>query len=217
MPVTREAVAEAMKKLREAIQKRNFKQSIDVAFAVKGLDPKKPESRITLDVTLPHGTGKERRVLVIADGELARLAREAGADIVIGREDLEALQGNKKEVKKLAEKFDASIAQADLMVLIGKVLGPVLGPRGKMPKPIPASANPAPIIARLRKTITLANRGQLNFQCKVGDETMPDEKLVENIIAVAEALESKLSSIGGEIRHMWLKTTMGKPIKVGVE
>ncbi|MFN4133037.1 MAG: 50S ribosomal protein L1 [Candidatus Hadarchaeales archaeon] len=217
MPISREAVAEAVKKLRETAQKRNFKQSVDVAFAVKGLDPKKPESRVTLDIALPNGAGKDRRVLVIADGELARLAREAGADIVIGRENLEELQGNKKGVKKLAEKFDVSVAQSDLMVMVGKVLGPVLGPRGKMPKPIPASANPAPIIARLRKTVTLMNRGQSNFQCRVGDETLPDEKLVENIMAVVEALESKLSSIDGEITRAWLKTTMSRPIKVEVE
>jgi len=216
MTVDKDALIKAVKKAKEKKGNRKFKQSFDITVAVEGLNPKKPESRITLDVTLPHVPGRPQKILFFADGELARRAREAGADMVIGKKEIQALEGNKKEIKKLLEEYDLTVAQADLMVVIGKVLGPVLGPRGKMPRPVPPTADPAPLIERLRRTIRVTNKGQLSFNAKIGDESMEDEKIAENAMAVIEEIEKKISDVGGKLKSVYLKTTMGKPVKVAV-
>jgi len=216
MPVTAESLLKAVKQMREGSPERKFKQGVDITFTLAGIDPKKPEGRMSEDVVLPHGAGKLKKILFFADGELIRLARDAGADAVMGRADIEALQGNKKKIKKLIDGYDFTAAQSDFMVLIGKTLGPVLGPRGKMPKPVPTNANPKPVIERLRKTVRVANKAQLAFHAQIGREEMPDEQLVENARAVVEAIEKKVSDAGGRIKAVYLKTTMGKPVKVGV-
>lgn len=110
----------AVKMARAASPKRNFSQSFEIQIALKEIDPKKPEGKIAEEVVLPHYPGEPKRVVVFADGELARRAREAGAVRVLGREEITKLQKDRKQVKKLAEEFDFSIAQADLMILIGK-------------------------------------------------------------------------------------------------
>lgn len=216
MTVSKEALVQAIRQAKEQSKPRNFEQSMELLIALEGLDPKKPESRITLDVVLPHGLGKPNRVFVFADGELARLAREGGADRVMGKGEIQRLQGQRKEIKKIAEQFDMCLAQADLMVLIGKVFGPVLGPRGKMPRPIPATANPVPIIERLRRTVRLMNKGQLCLNTKIGSEKMDEGQLAENALAVLEEVDRKLSDLGGRIKTVYVKTTMGKPVKIGM-
>lgn len=216
MTVDRKELLEAIAKAKQNKGERKFKQSFDVSIAVEGLNPKKPESRITVDVTLPHVPGKPQKILFFADGELARRAREAGADMIISREEIQRLEGNKKEIKKLVDGYDVTVAQADLMVLVGKILGPVLGPRGKMPRPIPATADPAPLIEKLRRTIRVMNKGHLCFHAKVGDETMDDGEIADNVMMVVEEVEKKVLDAGGRLKAIYLKTTMGKPAKVVV-
>lgn len=216
MPVPTENILKAIKQMREVTQKRKFGQSVDIIVVFEGIDPKKPEGRFSEDVMVPHHVGEPKKILVFADGELARRAREAGADLVLGRDDIEALARDRKKVKKLASEYDFFVAQADYMVLIGKSLGAVLGPRGKMPKPVPAVADPKPIIDRLRKTVRLVTKDQLAVQVKIGQESMSDEHLAENARAVLDAVEHKLGESGGEIKEILVKTTMGKPVKVEV-
>jgi large subunit ribosomal protein L1 len=217
MTVDKKTLLEAVRKAKEASGERRLKQSFEISIAVEGLNPKKPESRVTVEVTLPHVPGRPQRILFFADGELAKRARDGGADIVIGREEIQRLEGNKKEIKKLVEKCDLTVAQAELMVLVGKIFGPVLGPRGKMPRPVPSTADPVPLIEKLRRTVRIMNRGQLCFQTRIGDETMKDEELVENAATVVEEIERKMTEIGGKIKAVYLKTTMGKPAKVVVK
>jgi large subunit ribosomal protein L1 len=214
MVLSKEAILNGIKQMREQGKKRKFEQSVDFSVTIKGLDPKKPESRVSVEVTLPHGVGEPKRILVFGEGELARLARNAGADLVMNRAEVEALKGNKKKIKKLAEGYDFTMAQTDYMVLIGKVFGPVFGPRGMMPKPIPPTANPAPLLERLRKTVRLTARSQLGLHTKIGKESMTNDQLAENAVAVLEGVDRKVTGIGGEIKAVYLKTTMGKPIKL---
>lgn len=216
MPVSIENMLKAIKQMREAGQRRKFEQSVDLVVVLEGVDPKKPEGRITEDVLLPHQVGKPKKILVFADGELARRARDAGADLVLTRDDVEALGREKKKAKKLADEYDFLIAQADFMVLIGKTLGAVLGPRGKMPKPIPSTADPRAIIERMKKTVRLVTKDQAALQVKIGLEGMSDEQLAENARAVLDAIEHKLGEGAGSIREVQIKTTMGKPVKVEV-
>lgn len=216
MPVAVEKLMAAIKQAREAGPKRKFVQSVDMSITLEGIDPKKPEGRIMEDVVLPNQFGEPKKVLVFADGELARRARDAGADRVLGRGDIEALGQDRRRVRKLEAEFDFCIAQADLMVLVGKALGPVLGPKGKMPKPIPPTANPGPIIERLRRTLRLTAKDQAALHAKIGVESMSDEQLAANARVVLEAIEHKLAGHGGSIDKVKIKTTMGKPVKVEV-
>lgn len=214
MTATTEQMLKAIKQMREASPKRKFEQSIDMFVTLGGIDMKKPEGRITDDVVLPHLIGGPKKVLVFADGELARRARDSGADLVLGKDDVESLGRDRKRAKKLAAEYDFSLAQADFMVLLGKTLGPVLGPKGKMPKPVPTTANPAPMIERMKKTLRLLTRDQAVLNAKIGVESMSDEQIAANAKAVLEAIEHKLGERGGEISAIKIKTTMGKPVKL---
>ncbi|MEM3421368.1 MAG: 50S ribosomal protein L1 [Candidatus Hadarchaeum sp.] len=207
----------AVQMARSASPKRKFSQSFEIQIALKDIDPKKPEGKIVEEVVLPHYPGEPKKVIVFADGELARRAREAGAVRVLGREEISELQKDRKQVKKLAESFDFSIAQADLMILIGKALGPVLGTRGKMPKPIPPTADPAPIIERLKKSVRIATKEQLAINAKIGVESMSDEDIAANAKAVLEAVERKLGGDLSKISSVKIKTTMGKPVELEVQ
>ena len=153
-------ILEAVKKAKEQTKPRNFTQSVDVIITIKDLDVKKPENRFDEEVVLPNGRGKEVKIAFIADGDLAVQAKDAGANLVIKKPELEELGKNRKDAKKLANKHDFFVAQADMMPLVGRFLGPVLGPRKKMPKPVPASAKAEPILERLRDTIKVRIKDQ---------------------------------------------------------
>ncbi|MBI4812918.1 MAG: 50S ribosomal protein L1, partial [Methanobacterium sp.] len=135
----KQEILEAVKKAKEESQPRNFTQSVDVVITIKDLDVKKPENRIDEEVLLPNGRGKDVKIAFIADGELALQAKNAGADMVINKGELEEMGKDRKEAKKIANRLDFFVAQADMMPLVGRFLGPVLGPRKKMPKPVPAT------------------------------------------------------------------------------
>jgi len=207
----------AVKRAKEVSQQRKFRQSVEITIVLKDIDPKKPEGKISEEVVLPHYPGEPKKVVVFADGELARKAREAGAAQLIGRAEIEELQKDRKRAKKLAENFDFSIAQADYMVLIGKALGPVFGTRGKMPKPITPTADPAPLIERLKRSVRIANKEQLALNAKIGVESMSDEQLAANAKAILDAVERKLGGDLTKVSSVRIKTTMGKPVEVEVQ
>ncbi|MGB4362801.1 MAG: 50S ribosomal protein L1 [Methanothermobacter tenebrarum] len=210
----KQEILEAVKKAKEQSKPRNFTQSIDIVINIKDLDVNKPENRFEEEVSLPHGRGKEVKIAVIADGELALQAKKAGADLVITRDDLEELGKNRKKAKRLANEYEFFIAQADLMPLVGQFLGPVLGPRKKMPKPIPATANPAPLIKKLRDTVRVRVKDQPLIHTTVGTEKMDEEKITENIESILDVLDRNLEKGRKQVKSMYIKTTMGPAVKV---
>jgi large subunit ribosomal protein L1 len=207
-------IEEAVKKVLEESKPRNFTQSIDVVITINDLDINKPENRLDEEVLLPNGRGKDVTVAFIAEGELAYQAEQAGADIVINKERLEELGKNRPEAKKLANTYDFFVAQADLMPTVGRFLGPVLGPRKKMPKPIPASANPEVILGRLKSTVKIRVKDQPLIQSIVGSESMTAAEIAENIDAVMDVLDRNLEQGSKQIKAMYLKTTMGPVTRV---
>jgi large subunit ribosomal protein L1 len=185
-----------------------------VVITINDLDVNKPENRLDEEVLLPNGRGKDVTVAFIAEGELAYQAEQAGANIVINKERLEELGKNRAEAKKLANTYDFFVAQADLMPTVGRFLGPVLGPRKKMPKPIPASANPEVILGRLKSTVKIRVKDQPLIQSIVGSEDMAAAEIAENIDAVMDVLDRNLEQGSKQIKAMYLKTTMGPVTKV---
>jgi len=216
MPLNMKNILAAVKEVKSKSKERKFSQSIDLAINLQNIDMKKPEGRIQERIELPHSVGKELKVCVIATGEMAFKAEKAGASLVIERVALEALVADKKKQKDIAKEYDLFIAEAPLMPLVGKSLGASLGPRGKMPTPVPPNANIEEQIEKHRKMVFVRMRGQPVLQCRVGNEEMKDEEIAENVQAVVRRIEGKLKRGIKNFRSVYLKTSMGSAVKVAL-
>lgn len=216
MSLETKKLIDSVKEAKAKAEKRKFVQSIELVINLREVDMKKPESKIQELIELPHPVGKQSKICVIASGELALKARNAGADLVIERAELESLAGDKKKQKTLADTYESFIAEAPLMPVVGKVLGAVLGPKGRMPTPVPPSVNIADAIAKQRKTILVRTRNQPVLQCRIGTEDMSDEQIAENIQTVLRRLEGKLKKGLKNVRSLVIKTAMGPPIELKV-
>jgi len=214
MLVSKDAIAKAVADMKGKSEKRKFNQSVELAVKLRDLDLKRPEARISESLELPTPASKDVKVAVIAGGDLAVRAKNAGADIIIGKEDLDKMGREKKQARKLAQNYDFFVAEAPLMPQVGKSLGQMLGPRGKMPTPIPPTAPIDDVIKRQRRNVRLKMKDQPVIQVKVGTEDMPDETLVQNIQAVITRLEAKLEKGSKNISGVSVKTTMGPLVKV---
>lgn len=214
MSLDTKAIIEAVKQIREQPGKRKFNQTIELIINLRDIDMKKPEAKIQETIELPHTPSKKAKVCVIASGELALKAKKAGAELVVGNPELEALTTDKKRQKQLANNYDVFIAEAPLMPLVGRTLGSILGPRGKMPKPVPPTVDIKVQMRKLRKTVNVRLRGQPILQCAVGSEDMKDEEITGNIMAVVRRIEGRLKRGLKNIMSIHLKTTMGKPVKI---
>lgn len=207
-------ILEAVKEAKEQSKPRNFTQSVDVIINIKDLDVKRPENRFDEEVALPNGRGKEIKIGVIGDGELAVQAKNAGIDLVLSKEDLEELGKDRKAAKKMANITDSFVAQADMMPVVGRFLGPILGPRKKMPKPVPASVKLDPLLERLQSTIKVGVKAQPSIQVLVGTQDMDDQAIAENIETVLAVLDRNLEKGRNQIKSMFIKTTMGSVVRV---
>ena len=216
MSLNTKALIESVKEAKGKTEKRKFTQSVELIINLRDIDMKKPESKIQELIELPHVVGKQSKICVIASGELALKARKAGADLVIERSELESLGGDKKKQKALVNEYDYFISEAPLMPTVGRVLGSVLGPKGRMPTPVAPNANIADAIEKQRKTVQLRLRNQPVLQCRIGTEDMPDEQIAENIETVIRRLEGKLKRGLKNIRSIVIKTAMGPPIKMRI-
>ena len=216
MPLNMKNLLAAVKEVKSKSKERKFSQSIDLAINLQNIDMKKPEGRIQERIELPNSVGKEIKVCVIASGEMALKAKRAGASLVIEKAALESLVGDKKKQKDIAKNYDLFIAEAPLMPLVGRSLGASLGPRGKMPTPVPPNANIEDQIERHRKIVFVRIRGQPVLQCRVGNEEMKDEEIAENVQAIVKRIEGKLKRGIKNFRSVYLKTSMGSSVKVAM-
>ena len=162
---------------------------------------------------LPHGRGKTVKIGVFGGSEMAVKAK-AVADVIVQPEEIEDLAGDKAKARKLAGSNDYFVAEAPLMPTIGKRLGIILAPRGKMPKPIPPGSNPGPIIEKLRSSVTIRTRDKTTFHLPVGAKDMPPEHLAENIDLVMSRVTAKLERGKQNVRSAYIKTTMGRSFRV---
>jgi len=214
MPLDNNTILEAVKQAKTQSGGKKFNQTIDMILDIQEIDMKAPESKIQEVVELPKPTGKPNKVCIVASGEFALKARNAQADFVLEKDVLERLAGNKKELRKLATSYDIFVVEAPLMPLVGRLLGPVLGPRGKMPIPVPPSADVTAILAKNRKTVVVRMRTQPVIQVSFGTEQMSDADLVENAQTILRVLDTKLKRGLKNIKFMFIKTSMGKPVKI---
>src|SRR5206468_1137719 len=211
-PLADKHSVETIKKLLEAAKPREFKESVEVAVNLREVDLSVPKNRLDEEVVLPRGRGKPIRVCVFASGDLALKAR-AVADLVIQPQEIEEYASDKRKARELAMSYDFFVAEAPLMPVIGKRLGVVLGPRGRMPRPVPPTADPTNLITAMRNTIRVRSRDKPTLHAAFGTRDMPLEDLAENLDAVMRRLVGKLERGRFNIRSAYLKTTMGPAVK----
>ena len=197
-------------RLVKAVAPAKFDETVEAHFRL-GIDTRKADQNIRGSISLPHGTGKTVRVAVFAEGEKAREAEEAGADVVGSDELVAAIQGG--EIN-----FDAAIATPNMMAKVGRI-GKILGPRGLMPNPKLGT-----VTMDVAKMVGELKAGRVEYRADrygichvpVGKVSFDDQKLVENYAALyTEILRVKPSSAKGRyVKSIALSSTMGPGVKV---
>ncbi len=195
-------------------KERKFVETVEVSINLRDVDLQNPQKRISAEVALPHGRAKPARVAVFAQGETAVISKKI-VDTVISPEQIDELAEDKREARKLANRFDFFIAETGLMASIGKSLGVVLGPRGKMPRPIPPQADVARIINSLTNLVPVRSRDRPTFHVPFGNVSMSKEQLADNLETILKRVESNLDRGTDNIASIWVKTSMGKAVRLG--
>ena len=211
--MTDEKILASVKKALESSPARKFKESVEIAFNLKDIDLSIPKNRVDMEIRLPKGRGKVLKVALFGSSELAEKAKKS-ADTIFKPEEIEELAKDKKRLRRVANDHGFFIAEAGLMPIIGKNLGVVLGPRGKMPKPIPPGADPASIITSMRETVRIRSKDRLTFHAVVGTREMKPEDLAENIETVVSRLEKHFEKGRQNIRSAFVKTSMGPAVRL---
>jgi large subunit ribosomal protein L1 len=206
-------IAELVKRAREGSAKRNFTQSAELTLVLKDIDVKKGFN-LNEVVALPHKSSKIPSVCVIASGDMGTRAKKAGVERVMEPAELDRLGTNKREARKVVRAHDFFLADTAQMAAIGRSLGQFLGPKGKMPTPLPYGAPVESIAGRFKNSVRVKAKNQLNVSARIGDEKMDDNQLVENASAVIAAVEKKLPQGEKNIRNAMVKFTMGKAAKL---
>ncbi len=205
-------IAQMISDAKKSTKERKFKQAVEMIMVFKDIDVKKGFA-INETVQLPKKMNQSASICVIASGDLGLKAKSANADKVVDGNQLAQVGTNKRESRKLINGYDFFLADTQLMANVGKTLGQFMGPRGKMPTPVPFNAPIDSILDRFRSSIRVRLRNSLSVACKIGDETMSDEDLLANANAVISIVEKKLPSGDKNIKKIMIKTTMGKIVK----
>ena len=202
------------KKIEEAKSKstqRKFKQSVELSMNFKEVDLESAEYKLNLNILLPKGRGKDIKIGIFADGDMNVRAKKV-SDYVLSKAEIEEYARNKRRMRKFATDCYAFIAQPDMMPLIGKTWGVVLGPRGKMPQPVPDSADLTTITNRIKNTVRIRSKKNPTIQVPVGIEEMSPDDLADNVSVVLDAVERIIPK--EKVQSAYLKTTMGSVIRL---
>jgi large subunit ribosomal protein L1 len=184
--------------------KRKFKQSIEMIIVLKDVDVKELRNKIQ-EVYVPNYI--ESKVIIFSE------VRKIDGIEHYTPKDIEEISQSKRKSRKFARSFDFALADQKLIPLIGKLLGKFLAVKGKMPKPITDEKSLPQIIERLKKSVRI-NLKQNQIQIKIGKEDIEKEKLIENIKSVLNQIVEKLPEGEKNIKKIYLKFTMSKPIKI---
>ncbi|QLC51134.1 50S ribosomal protein L1 [Methanolobus zinderi] len=207
-------IVDAIDKLLQESPQRNFPESVDLAINLKNLDMSQPKNRVDEEILLPHGLGKDLTIAVFAKGEVGLQAKEAGAEYVFGEEDIAELGSDKPRARSIANECDFFIAEVQYMAQIGKNLGAILGPRGKMPTPLPPGRNVGDLINNARSSIKIRSKDKLTFHVSIGRKDMGVDKLADNVETVLNRVEQSLEKGKHNVRSIYVTTTMGNSVKV---
>lgn len=203
---------ELAKFLGENKGQRKFRQSVELAINFKAVDFTKQDNRLNLEVLLPNGKGKVRKIgLFASDKNLIADAEKNGIEIIRDTEIPSTATDSARMTSLLNYEL---VAQPSLMPMIAKNMGQFLGPRNKMPKPLLGNVNVANLVTELNRRIVLRNKGKNlpTLHCVVGTEDMEPEKLQTNIREVIDAVNKKVGQ--NHIKSVYVKLTMSKPMRL---
>jgi len=192
---------------------RNFTETVDLAVNLRDLDLNEPSNRVDESVVLPAGTGQETSIVVFAEGETALRAEDA-ADEVLDSDELAELGDDDDAAKDLADDTDFFLAEESLMQDIGRYLGTVLGPRGKMPDPISPDDDVVEMVERMKNTVQMRSGDRRTFHTRVGAQDMSAEDIADNIDVIVRRLHADLEKGPMNIDSVYVKTTMGPAVEV---
>ncbi|AXG07275.1 50S ribosomal protein L1 [Haloplanus rubicundus] len=208
-----DTIEEAVNRALDEAPPRNFRETVDLAVNLRDLDLNDPSNRVDESVVLPAGTGQETQIVVFATGETALRAEEV-ADDVLSPDELEELGDDDDAAKDLADETDFFVAEAPMMQDIGRYLGTVLGPRGKMPTPLQPDDDVVETVNRMKNTVQLRSRDRRTFHTRVGAQDMDAEEIADNIDVIVRRLEAALEKGPLNIDSIYVKTTMGPSVEV---
>ena len=211
--VREEQLLEVIKKSKESDKERKFNQSIEMIIVFRDIDVKKGFA-INEVIQLPKKLSKPASVCVMASGDTGIKAKNAKADQVISEDELTRLGTDKRKSRKVINKHDFFLADTKLMPVVGKTLGQLLGPRGKMPTPVPFNAPIESFLERFKSSIRIRVKNSLSLSCKIGEEDMDEQHIAANANTITNAVEKKLPNGDKNIKKIMIKTTMGKAVKL---
>ena len=193
------------------LRSAKFDETVELHIKL-GIDPKKSDQNVRSTVALPHGTGRNVRVLAIAKGEKIAEAKAAGADIAAGEEIIQEILDGRSD-------FDAVVATPDVMGAVGSKLGRILGPKGMLPNPKGGTVgfNIGEIVREIKAgRIEFRNDKTGVVHGPVGKASFAPEKIAENVWAFIKAVEAAKpeNAKGTYLRSIYLTTTMGPSIKI---
>ncbi len=204
-----DAVTEAL----SGAPERGFTESVELAINLKELDLTVPKNRIEEEVPLPNGRGREARVALFGSPEMCQKVQGV-ADMVFAPAQFDDLTKNKRSAKKIVEEVDFFLAEAPLMPTVGKRLGVVLGPRGKMPRPVPPGSDPTNLVQALKRSIRIRSKGNRTFHAAIGTRSMTPAALAQNADAVLARVVGKLERGRMNIDSVYVKTSMGRSVRL---
>jgi large subunit ribosomal protein L1 len=204
-----DVVTETLQKAKE----RAFPETVEVSINLKDLDLSVPKNRLEDEVPLPNGRGRNVRVALFGTPEMCQKAKDV-ADVVMAPAQLDELMKDKAAAKKLVEEIDFFLAEAPLMPTIGKRLGVVLGPRGKMPRPVPPGGDPTNLINALKRSVRVRSKGNRTFHAPVGTRTMTPDQIAQNVDALLSRVIGKLERGRNNIESVYVKTSMGPAVRL---
>ncbi len=218
MVLKKESVVSALLKTRETAKKRNFTQSVDLNMVFKGLDLKKPEGKIEVQVKMPFASGKQgtsKALVFIQDKDLAFKLKERSHKVIMIDEIPKI---SKQEAEKLMSEYDAFFAEGPAMLIVAKHLGQQLAPKGRMPRllspTVSAFENEVKNASSVVKVSNKKGKPMPLIHVSVGKESDENEKLAENVLAVYNAVLAALPGKEQNISSVYLKLTMSSPVKL---
>ncbi|MEK6941582.1 MAG: hypothetical protein AABW85_01885 [archaeon] len=217
--MNKDEVLVALARMRDFSKKRGFEQSVDLCLNFAGIDFKKPENRIDVDVTFPNPTGKQGAAKVLVFVRDKAFAEQLeGKVTVILEQDIPNIKG--KQVDGLLKEYDMFLAEGGSVLTVAKHLGQQLAPKGKMPKPITSNLKEFEnALAKASTSVKITNsKGKFMplVHVMVGKEKDSDEKIAENIFAVYNTVLTSLGENRQSIKSSRVKLTMGPSIKIGL-
>jgi large subunit ribosomal protein L1 len=208
-----EDIENAVSRALDEAPSRNFTETVDLAVNLRDLNLNEPSNRVDESVVLPAGTGQETTIVVFAGGETALRAEDV-ADQVLSSDELEELGDDDDAAKDLADDTDFFLAEEALMQDIGRYLGTVLGPRGKMPDPIGPDDDVVEMVERMKNTVQMRSGDRRTFHTRVGAQDMSADEIADNIDVIIRRLHADLEKGPLNIDSVYVKTTMGPAVEV---